>query len=491
MSVANKGSGSTAQPTNTGFGGSVNATGYNETYGEGDIYGGGGGEDSKTALSNGSAAKALSTSPQSQSFISAAATALPSNPISNSNESSWLKNTAGYVGLGTKVAGLGKNILNIAGQGKSLAGQGLGMAGQVGSALLTAYSAYKIAKGDASKSDYVNLGSQVVPYASQVAAEIGTELGIGALKAGGSAISGATSAVAAPLAIVGAANIARQSLGNANVEWEDEKKSYANRFYDDPAIGLAANTAESILGSSNDVTKGVNKVGTQFAHYAGNPIGKAFNLDFKGAAQELGDAPETSLQSTGVDKETSEFFNVLLNAPGAVLSDSFDPTKNTGEKLASVATGGLSSIISNALGWSGGKTAGEERDEQARQYADSLQRFAQENPNYVFSASDVPFDFSNAYGRAFNDAEIDMTGDIDFYNTPSLYPSMEDMANTYKGKTPEEIQAMSRLSDADINKMLRAGKFTKYVSNMQTLRQQQAYRRAQDEGMNPLTMIRT
>jgi hypothetical protein len=490
MSVANKGSGSTAQPTNTGFGGAVNATGYNETYGEGDIYGGGG--ETKTALSNGSAAKALSTSPQSQSFISAVSQALPSSPVSNPNGSSWLQNTAGYVGLGTKVAGLGKNILNIAGQGKSLAGKGLGMAGQVGSALLTAYSAYKIAKGDAAKSDYVNLGSQVVPYASQVAAEIGTELGIGALKAGGSAISGATSAVAAPLAIVGAANIARQSLGNPSVEWEDEKKSYANRFYDDPAIGLAANTAESILGSSNDITKGVNKVGTQFAHYAGNPIGKAFNLDFKGAAQELGDAPETSLQSLGVDRETSEVGNVLLNAPGAVLSDSFDPTKNTGEKLASVATGGLSSLVSNAFGWGGGLTEGEVRDQQAREYADALQRFAQSNPNYAFKSSDVPFDFSNAYGKTFGDTDgIDMTGDIDFFNTPSLYPSMEDMANTYKGKTAEEIQAMSTLSDADINKMLRAGTFTKYVSNMQTLRQQQAYRRAQDEGMNPLTMIRT
>ena len=55
MSVANKGTGTTAQPTIAGFGGSVNQAGYGESYGTDDTpYGGDTGKTTTKALTPGS-----------------------------------------------------------------------------------------------------------------------------------------------------------------------------------------------------------------------------------------------------------------------------------------------------------------------------------------------------------------------------------------------------------------------------------------------------
>jgi hypothetical protein len=436
MSVANKGTGSTSQPTNTGFGGSVNATGYNETYGEGDIYGGGG--ETKTALSNGSAAKALSTSPQSQSFISAAATALPSNPISNSNESSWLKNAAGYVGMGTKVAGIGKNVLNLAGYGKTIAGKGLGMVGRAGSALLTAYSAYKMATGEAKSQDYINAGIGAATYAANTYAAadaLATGLAGASTSAApslGASVIGSVGSYAAPYyALAKAGGMAINAVTNNNPWMKETPLGLLGEILDEPlavedAIGRAL--ARHGVGTEK-MWEGLNNANPlEVGGWIKNTKEKAINIA-TGGVIGLSDFTSELGKEVGLNKLTTAILSGGLSLVGDVYSRMFG----------------------------GGQTEGQVRDQQAREYADALQKFAQSNPNYAFKSSDVPFDFSNAYGKGLNDWE-----------------SIEEARAFYKDKTPEEIQAASVLSDADINKMLRDGTFTKYISDMQTVRQGQA-----------------
>jgi hypothetical protein len=137
----------------------------------------------------------------------------------------------------------------------------------------------------------------------------------------GSTISGVVSKVAVPLAIIGAANMARDKWGGTNKDYRE--KSAKERFFDDPGMGLGANVMGAIFGDKSEMARIPMQVGEQFSHYAGGPISKAFKGDFAGGVHELVNAPQTTLESFGVDKKTAEAVNYVLN-PGKVVKKIWD-----------------------------------------------------------------------------------------------------------------------------------------------------------------------
>ena len=102
--------------------------------------------------------------------------ALTSTDLPYSGMSDWQK-TQTYTGLGTKALGVASEWSKALGY--PTAGQYLGKAAEAGSALLSAYSAYNIASGQAHAGDYANvagtaakygLGADISPYTGGVLA---------------------------------------------------------------------------------------------------------------------------------------------------------------------------------------------------------------------------------------------------------------------------------------------------------------------------------
>lgn len=289
--------------------------------------------------------------------------------------------------------------------------------------------------------------------------------------AAGTGVANVASAVAAPLAIITAANMARDAWGGMNKDYSE--KNWRERSFDDPFAAVPANAAGWLFGDESKVAAPFMWVGDQFSHYAGNPISKAFSGDWRGAEKELGGAFEGSLNSLGVDKKTAGVVDSMINPGGQFMEDIGNHDYN--DAALELAKSGLDPVtrgiveIGSSL-FNSGLTEDQIQDQQARAYAEELQKFAQENPNYSFTSKDVPFDFGLSYGKMWGDV-LNMPNAGDFGGSIFTGPDL----SVYKGKTPQEIEAAMRLSDADINKMLRDGTFTKYINKIQTIKQQSAY----------------
>jgi hypothetical protein len=175
-------------------------------------------------------------------------------------------------------------------------------------------AALNIAEGASNITPVLENSTFMAPDAAYAGGELASQ---GALSTAGSIVSRALPVIA----IVSAANMARDKWGGTNKDYRE--KSAKERFFDDPGMGLGANVMGAIFGDKSEMARIPMQVGEQFSHYAGGPISKAFKGDFEGGVRELVNAPQTSLESFGVDKKTAETINLVLN-PGKVIKKIWD-----------------------------------------------------------------------------------------------------------------------------------------------------------------------
>jgi hypothetical protein len=154
--------------------------------------------------------------------------------------------------------------------------------------------------------------------ANNGATVFGGEVAPSLLSQGASKVGSAISSVAAPVAVVGAFNMARDAWGAPNKKWTDPSKTESEKFFDDPLIGLASNNAGGIFGKGSSAAEFTNKVGDTFSNFAGGPISKAFSLDFPGALNQLTTAPSAGLQNFGVDKGTADNISKVIDPAGTI-----------------------------------------------------------------------------------------------------------------------------------------------------------------------------
>lgn len=160
------------------------------------------------------------------------------------------------------------------------------------------------------------------PYIAANAADAGMATADVAGSTGLASTAGSIVGRAVPvIAMVGALSSLRDKYGGTDKDYRE--KSASERFFDDPGMGLGANVMGAIFGDKSEMARIPMQVGEQFSHYAGGPISKAFHGDFEGGWRELVDAPQTTLESFGVDKKTAETVNLILN-PAKVVKKIWD-----------------------------------------------------------------------------------------------------------------------------------------------------------------------
>lgn len=175
--------------------------------------------------------------------------------------------------------------------------------------------------------------------------------------AAGTGVANVASAVAAPLAIITAANMARDAWGGMNKDYSE--KNWRERSFDDPFAAVPANAAGWLFGDESKVAAPFMWVGDQFSHYAGNPISKAFSGDWRGAEKELGGAVEGSLNSLGVDKKTADVVDSMINPGGQFMEDIGD--SNYKGAALELAKSGLDPITRGIVGIGGSLFGGDNR----------------------------------------------------------------------------------------------------------------------------------
>ena len=158
MSVANKGTGTTAQPTTAGFGGSVNQAGYGESYGVDDSpYGGDTGKSTPKALSGG---------------------------IQNNSLNAQGNTTQDYIKFGASVANTGSALLQAFGKSELA-----GYLGNGANLLNLGVSGYNVATGQAHGPDYTALGSAGARAIGNYAMQQGSQNAISGVNVGGAALA--------------------------------------------------------------------------------------------------------------------------------------------------------------------------------------------------------------------------------------------------------------------------------------------------------------
>jgi hypothetical protein len=191
-------------------------------------------------------------------------------------------------------------------------------------ALPTLESATALESGEAIASALPEVSSVLenTPYMAANAADAGMATADVAGSTGLASTAGSIVGRAVPvIAMVGALSSLRDKYGGTDKDYRE--KSAKERFFDDPGMGLGANVMGAIFGDKSEMARIPMQVGEQFSHYAGGPISKAFHGDFEGGWRELVDAPQTTLESFGVDKKTAETVNLILN-PAKVVKKIWD-----------------------------------------------------------------------------------------------------------------------------------------------------------------------
>lgn len=352
-------------------------------------------------------------------------TDLPSSGMSD------LQKAQIYTGLGTKALGAASELSKAIGY--PTVGGYLGKAAEAGSALLSAYSAYKIGSGEAHASDYMNvagtvskygLGADISPYTGGITGLYNitqgsknpldyTSAASGVLSAG----ANATSLIAYGEGLAGASGAATS------------------------AAGSSAGTASAGLGS------GASLVGAAGAGYAVPAL-----LDSVGALPK--DGVERGMAVGGSAAGAGALAGAMTAVGGPV-----------GAVLGAMA-GGVYGFMA------GGLTESEIRDQQAREYAKALQDYAASNPNYVYSSSSSPYPFSKYFSNIFGEfTKNTMTDDQKsgwikgaipnyyFKSNPEIALNDPQTRLNLKDIDPSKYQ----LTDEQINKMLKEGTFRDYV----------------------------
>lgn len=171
-----------------------------------------------------------------------------------------------------------------------------------------------VAEGASNITPVLENSTFMAPDAAYAGGELASQ---GALSTAGSIIGRAVPVIA----MVHAFSSLRDKYGGTDKDYRE--KSAKERFFDDPGLGLGANVMGAIFGDKSEMARIPMQVGEQFSHYAGGPISKAFHGDYEGGWRELVDAPQTTLESFGVDKKTAETVNLILN-PAKVVKKLWD-----------------------------------------------------------------------------------------------------------------------------------------------------------------------
>ena len=316
-----------------------------------------------------------------------------------------------YTGLGTKALGVGSELSKALGY--PTVGQYLGKAAEAGSALLSAYSAYNIASGQAHAGDYANVAGTAAKYG------LGTD------------ISPYTGGVLA------AYNIAKGSKSPLDYTSAAQGAIAAGQSYaalDAFGEGLAGASGAATSGTSSGVAAGLGTagsvVGAAGAGYAVPAI-----LDSVGALPKSG--VERGAAVTGAGAGAAALAGSMTAVGGPV-----------GAVLGAMAAG--------VYGFTaGGMTEGEIQDQYWRDVASSLEDYAKANPNYVYSSKDSPVDFNKSLGM---------------YAKGSIYDTSKGFKSA---KTP--IATINDLSDETINKLIHEGKFRSVVGELIRGQQSAAY----------------
>lgn len=344
MSVANKGTGTTAQPTIAGFGGSVNQAGYGESYGTDDTpYGGDTGKTTTKALTSGG-------------------NSITSSDIPNSGMSD-IQKAQTYTGLGTKALSAGSEIAK--GLNYPTVGGYLGKGAEVGSALLSAYSAYKIATGEAHSNDYAQVAST------------GSKYLLGG--SGGQYISPALS-------------VYNLSQGSKNpIDYATATQGAitgAQSIYALDAFG------ESLAGAGGAASSGASSATAAGLGTAGSAIGAA------GAGYVL----PAILDSVGALPKEGVERGVGVTAAGTGAGALLGAATALGGPLGAVA-GAAGAGVYGFISGNSGLTEGEIRDQQARAYAQALQDYYKSNSNYTYTSENSPFQYTK-YFFGLDDTKI-------------------------------------------------------------------------------------
>ena len=338
-----------------------------------------------------------------------------------------------YTGLGTKALGAASELSKAIGY--PTIGGYLGKAAEAGSALLSAYSAYKIGSGEAHASDYMNVAGTASKYG--LGADISPYTG------GITGLYNITQGSKNPLDYTSAASGALSAGANAAA-----LSAYGEGLAG--ASGAATSAASSTAGSiSAGLGTAGSVVGAAGAGYAVPAI-----LDSVGALPK--DGVERGMAVGGSATAAGAITGAMtaLGGPlGAVLG---------------AAAGGVYGFISG----NSGLTESEIRDQQAREYAKALQDYAASNPNYVYSSSSSPYPFSKYFSNIFGEftkntmTEDQKSGWIKgaipnyyFKSNPDINFTDVNSDNFISKIDPSKYQ----LTDEQINKMLKEGTFRDYV----------------------------
>lgn len=434
MSVANKGTGTTAQPTIAGFGGSVNQAGYGESYGTDDTpYGGDTGKTTTKALTSGG-------------------NSITSSDIPNSGMSD-LQKAQTYTSLGTKALSAGSYITK--GLNYPTASGYLSKAAETGSALLSAYSLYKITTGDATRSDYAQVASTGSKYLLN--------------GAGGQYIS----------PVLSAYNIATGSK----------------------------NPIDYTTATSGALTAG-SEIAGLYAYGEG--------LAAAGGAATSAGGSAAGIASTGLGAGASAVGGMGVGyAVPALLDYAGITDKDFGNSrsLTNVGSGGAAGyVVGGPVGAVFGIAGGSLYDfmtgtpdpvaieqEQMRNYATALQNYASTNPSYVYKASEAPTDFTSKdlltrYTNMLGDPAEIAAADTTTYMKEKFESGTPPpvWSGTSSVKTNEDAQALENswgLTDEQINVMLQNGTLDAYIRNYQELENQRRLQIQNYTAMNISNMM--
>ena len=378
--------------------------------------------------------------------------ALTSTDLPYSGMTDWQK-TQTYTGLGTKALGVASEWSKALGY--PTAGQYLGKAAEAGSALLSAYSAYNIAQGQAHAGDYVNVAGTTAKYGlgADIGPYTGGALGIYNIAKGSqnpldytAATSGALSA-GAELAALSAYGEGLAGAGGAATS----------------ATASGAGTASAGLGA------GASAVGAMGAGYLAPAL-----LDYAGITdKDFGNT--RSLTNVGAGGVAGYIAGGPMGVPfgiaGGSLYDWFSPDEDP------IAI----------------------EQEKMVNYASALQNYYTTNPSYVYKASEAPVDFTSRdlltrYTTMLGDpAEIVaadpttyMRDKIESGNLPPVWTASSTV------KTDADVKALENswgLTDEQVNEMLQNGTLETYIKNYQELENQRRLQMQNYTAMNISNMM--
>lgn len=374
-------------------------------------------------------------------------TDLPSSGMSD------LQKAQIYTGLVTKALGAASELSKAIGY--PTVGGYLGKAAEAGSALLSAYSAYKIGSGEAHASDYMNvagtvskygLGADISPYtggitglynitqgsknpidyttATSGALTAGSEIaglyayGEGLAAAGGAATSAGGSAAGIASAGLGAGASAVGGMGVG---------------YAVPALLDYAGITDKDFGNSRSLTN----VGSGGAagYVVGGPVGAVFGI------------------------AGGSLYDFMTGTPDPIAIE----------------------------------------QEQMRNYATALQNYASTNPSYVYKASEAPTDFTSKdlltrYTNMLGDPAEIAAADTTTYMRDKLesgnLPPVWTASSTVK--TDADVKALENswgLTDEQVNEMLQNGTLETYIKNYQELENQRRLQMQNYTAMNISNMM--